>query len=266
MRYWISGAAVIAGIALIALVPRFTAARTESYRHRQLAAQTAGASLPACPVGEDLDVLLNRAQPDTRAVSLWIPACREQPSPMGRVLVIQTTRAGFRSCSDQLSRQSSAGCALDEPLKYLSGAQSRSVARVKIPDALGRPVIWTTSKELAWGDALIGLHRLYFILALFTLTFGGIFGYHARFTYGNLRILRTAAAAPPAWAEFWLLFVLPRYAQSLPLDYRDEYEERLKTEGAVPAAHWYRRNVYASLSDLMWMRIFQIFHPAKRAR
>lgn len=263
MRLWISGASLIAGIALIVIAPRFTAEQTVIHRQKQLSGLTARSSLPACPVGDDLDVFLDRAQSRKRAASLWIPACREQPWNMGRVMVVQSSRAGFQACRDQLSRQPMAGCALEERLAFLSNAAAaRSVARVKMPDSRGRPIIWITSQPLAWGDALIALHRLYVVMTLCTLTFSsilGMLGFHAQSTYGSLRSLRGAGAAPPAWAEFWLLFVLPPYARSLPVDFRDGYEERLNSQGSAHAASWFQQNVYASLRDLIWMRLRRFF-------
>jgi hypothetical protein len=270
MRLWISGAALIAGMALIVIVPRFTAEQTEIHRQKQLLGLTARSSLPACPVGDDLDVLLDHGRSNKRSASLWVPACREQPWSMGRVMVVQSSRGGFQACRDQLSRQPNAGCALEERLAFLSdAAAARSVARVKIPDPRGRPVIWVTSQPLAWGDALVALHRFYFVMTLFTLTFSGMLGMlgrHARYTYGCLRNMRIAGSAPPAWAEFWLLFVLPPYAQSLPVDYRDEYEERLKSQGPAHAANWYQQNVYSSLLDLIRMRLQRIFQLGRPPR
>ncbi len=73
------------------------------------------------------------------------------------------------------------------------------------------------------------------------------------------------APLPPAWAEFLLLFVLPPYAQSLPVDYRDEYEERLESDGPVRAAHWYQQNVYASLRELFFMRLQRILLRGTRS-
>lgn len=252
------------------VVPRFTAERTVVHRQKQLAGLAARAPLPECPVGDDLDLFLDRAQSHERAAPLWIPACREQPWTMGRVMIVQTSRAGFQACRDQLSRQPRAGCALEERLVFLSNARApRSVARVKMPDSRGSQVIWMTSQSLAWGDALIALHRLYIVLALTALAFSGmlgIVGCHARSTYGSLRSIRAAGAAPPAWAEFWLLFILPAYAQSLPVDCRDEYEERLKSQGSAQAASWYRANVYASLRDLFLMRLHRFLLPGRRAR
>ncbi len=261
---------MIAGMALILVVPRFTAEQTEIHRQKQLLGLTARPYLPACPVGEDLDVLLDHGRSNKRPVSLWVPACREQPWSMGRVMVVQSSRAGFQACRNQLSRQSNASCALEERLAFLSnGAAARSVARVKIPDSRGRPVIWVTSQPLAWGDELVALHRFYLLITLFILTFSGMLGMlgrHARSTYGSLRNMPTAGSAPPAWAEFWLLFVLPPYAQSLPVDYRDEFEERLKSQGPASAANWYQKNVYSSLLDLITMRLQQIFQLGRRAR
>jgi len=270
MRLWISLVALVAGMALIVVVPRFTAEQTVVHRQQQLLGLSARSSLPACPMGDDLDVFLDRAQFRKRAASLWIPACREQSWIMGRVMIVQTSRAGFQNCRDQLLRQSMAGCALEERLAFLSNAAaSRSVARVKILDSRGSQVIWMTSQPLAWGDALIALHRLYMVLALTALAFSGMLGMlgrHARATYESLRSMRAAGAAPPAWAEFWLLFVLPPYAQSLPVDYRDEYEERLKSQGSAHAASWYQANVYASLRDLILLRLHRFFLPGRRAQ
>ena len=269
MRLWISVLALIAGITLIVAVPRFTAEQTVIHRQKQLIGSAARSSLPSCPIGGDLDLFLEHAQSHKRPASLWFPACRDQPWVMGRVMVVQSSRAGFQSCRDQLSRQSMAGCALEERLTFLSNATAaRSIARVKIPDFQGRPVIWVTSQPLAWGDALIALHRLYIVMTLFALMFSamlGVVGLHARSTYGSLRSMHAAGPAPPAWAEFWLLFVLPPYARSLPVDYRDEYEERLKSHGPADAASWYQSNVYASLRDLIWMHLHKFFLTRRRA-
>lgn len=258
MRLWIAGAALISVIALVAFVPPITAQRTEFHRHQQLDSLAEPSLLPVCPAGDSLDAFLDRVTLRTIA-SLWIPACREQPFATGRVLLVLTSRAGFASCNQQLSRQSHAACALEERLAFLqNAAATRSVARVKIPDSTGRATIWITSQPLAWGDALVAEHRLYLVLALCALAFSGLLGLtgrHARSTYSALRCMRVAGPLPPKWAEFWLLFVLPPYAQSLPVDYRDEYEERLLREGEVHAGRWYRYIIYASLRDLIFMRL-----------
>lgn len=261
MRLWIAGTAFTTVIGVLAIVPRFTARFTETHRRQQVVGLTSRSPLPACPMGDDLDLFLER-RAAKRSASLWVPACREQPWTSGRVIVVQNNRSGFQACRNQLSMQPNAACALDEQLAFLSSARSaRSVARVKITDSRAGPVIWVTSQPLAWGDALVVEHRWRLLLILCALGFSGVLGMlsrHARSTYGALHGMRGSGPLPPAWPEFCLLFVLPRYAQSLPVDYRDEYEERLQCDGPARAAQWYQQSVYASMRELIWMRLRRV--------
>jgi hypothetical protein len=258
MRLWIAATAFTAVISVVAIVPRFTARFTETHRRQQMVGLTPRSPLPACPMGDDLDIFLER-RAAKRSASLWVPVCREQPWTFGRVIVVQNNRTGFEACRSQLSMQPNAACALDEQLAFLSNARSaRSVARVKITDSRGSPIIWVTSQPLAWGDALVVEHRWHLLLTLCALGSSGMLGMlgrHARSTYGTLHGMRDSGPLPPAWPEFCLLFVLPRYAESLPVDYRDEYEERLESHGPAHAAQWYQQNVYASMRELIWMRL-----------
>jgi len=211
-------------------------------------------------MGDDLDAFLNRVPAEEGRAPLWIQACREQTLPAGRVIVVEQTRAGFAACREQLSHQTIAACSLEETLAFLADAKlARSVARLKLSDSGGRPVIWITSQPLAWGDNLVKEHRFYLMLAMSSLALCWLMAVtvrHARFTYGQcLAMRRIDGPNVPRWPEFWLLFILPPYASSLPVDYRDEYEERLETDGEAEAGRWYRTMVYASSRELIVMRL-----------
>jgi len=261
---------LIAVAAVVAFGPRLTARRTEDGRHERLRTLRAAQSLPACPMGDALDAFLNRVPAGQASGSLWVAACREQPLPAGRVIVVADNRAGFAACREQLTHQSKAACSLEEALAFLADAtRARSIARVKLSDSAGHPVIWVTSRPLAWGDSLVREHRFYLILVVSGLAacwLMAVTARHARSTYGQCRAMRVAGGRNvPRWPEFWLLFLLPAYAHSLPVDYRDEYEERLESEGEAQAGRWYRKMVYTSSRDLIGMRVRRLLRGARRS-
>ena len=270
MRPWITGAALTAAVALVAFVPRFTARRTEANRYEQLRTLHASPYLPPCPLGDDLDAFFNRVPAGQGRASLWLQACREQPLPAGRVIVVEETRAGFAACREQLSHLTTVACSLEETLAFLADARlSRSVARLKVPDSGGQPVIWITSQPLAWGDNLVRQHRFYLMLGLLGLALGWLVivtARHVRLTHGQcLAMRRTDGSNPPRWPEFWLLFILPPYASSLPVDYRDDYEDRLERDGKAEADRWYRTMVYASSRELIVMRLRRLIPLPSRS-
>lgn len=271
MRTWIIGAALTAAVAVVvAFVPRFTANRTETNRHGQLRTLHTVPHLPPCPMGDDLDAFLSRVPAGEGRAPLWIQACREQSLPAGRVIVVEESRAGFAACREQLSHQTKAACSLEETLAFLADTKkARSVARLRLSDFSGQPVIWITSQPLAWGNNLIREHRFYLILALSGLVFCWLMAVtarHARVTHGQcLAMRRTDGPNVPRWPEFWLLFILPSYASSLPVDYRDEYEERVESEGKAEADRWYGRIVYASSRELVVMGLLRLIPLPSRS-
>jgi hypothetical protein len=257
-------AAILAGavIALLAAVPRWTAAKAEAEREGTLQAEIRTpipAVLPVCPFpGPERDVFLARsAQLLKDSRDLWVPVCRIAPLPADRILIVTTTRSGLQECGAQrIWRPANVACALDEPLGFLADTRApRTWARRESGEA-----IWMTSRSMAWDDHLVSEHRQWMAFGLLLAATAALFFPGVR-RIGDALSARGACHTPgepdvPRHAELVLHWVLGRGCRSLPGDLSQEYSLLLESGWPVAKANrWYRWQVFHSIAPVTARRI-----------